>query len=155
MTVDFACYQTRRRSDTWAFVTESLRKAPAKFVRCRERQVKLESGKTKTFAPEPDSDADPIDAVAALTGVANTLAPRLIVLKQGTHCQWNQALRCSTAPDLLCGPACLVQAPQRGALIARSRQPTQACNHALQAHMQKAAAPFCFVISSLSFFLHQ
>ena len=93
MTVDFACYQTRRRSVRSAFVTELLRRAFALLVRCRSKEVQLESCKTKTFAPEPDSDADPIDVVAALTGSADTLALGLFILKQGTCCEWNQALR--------------------------------------------------------------
>ena len=93
MTVDFAGYQTRRRSERSAFVTELLRKAFALFVGCHVRQIELEICRTKTFAPEPDCDADPVVAVAAVTGSADALAPRLVVLEQGTRCEWNQALR--------------------------------------------------------------
>ena len=86
-------YQTRRRSDRSAFVTELLRRAFALFVGCHVRQIELEICRTKTFAPEPDCDADPVVAVVAVAGYADALAPRLFSLEQGTRCEWNQALR--------------------------------------------------------------
>ena len=68
-------------------MTELLTKALARLIRCRVRQVKLKSGKTKTFAPGLGPDADPPDAVAALTNSADSLAPRMLMLEQGTHCE--------------------------------------------------------------------